>query len=69
MKSLNPTIALVVIIWGAIMGGLLAYNHEQNGLNRQAYYECLRITEELVKAESDSSRGIRIVSTPTCRLP
>jgi len=67
MKFLDPTIALVAVVVGIVLGSLYAFHHEQNELNRKAYYECLRVTEEIAKA--DNQNGIRIVSTPTCRLP
>jgi hypothetical protein len=44
----------------------MAYHINQNELNRQAYYECLRVTKDI--AESDNRQGVRIVSMPTCRL-
>lgn len=66
MKT-NPSLAVFALSIGMLFGLLLAYNHEQNALNRKAYYECLRITEEI--ARLDDRNGIRIVSTPSCRLP
>lgn len=65
MKNLGFT--LIAIGMGLFAGGILAYHHEQNDLNRKAYYECLRVTEEIAK--SDDRHGVRIVSTPYCRLP
>jgi hypothetical protein len=67
MKVLDPVLALCAVGVGIGVGSLYAYHHEQNELNRKAYYECLRVTEEIAKA--DNQNGIRIVSTPTCRLP
>ena len=65
MKNLGFTLLAIGI--GMTFGGVLAYHHEQNALNRKAYYECLRVTEEI--ARMDDRSGVRIVSTPHCRLP
>jgi len=63
----NLYLAGLALSIGTLVGLLLVYHHEQNALNRKAYYECLRITEEI--ARLDDRNGIRIVSTPSCRLP
>lgn len=67
MKFLDPTITVIFVALGITLGSLYHYHHEQNDLNRKAYYECLRVTEEIAKA--DNQHGVRIVSTPHCRLP
>lgn len=64
MKTLDLLILVALI--GTLIGCFFAYHHEQNELNRKAYYECLRVTEELAKADQRS--GVRIVSTPSCYL-
>jgi hypothetical protein len=62
-----------VIFIGGIIGSMLlalamtlGYHLYTNSLNRQAYYECLRVTEEIAKA--DNRTGVRITSTPSCYL-
>lgn len=67
MKSLHPTIALFAVFLALLAGAIATYHHEQNNLNRKAYYECLRVTEEIAKSQQ-SNGSIRIVSTPTCYL-
>lgn len=67
MKFLDSTITVIFVALGITLGSLYLYHHEQNDLNRKAYYECLRVTEEIAKA--DNQHGVRIVSTPHCRLP
>lgn len=66
MKYLDPLFTFVAVVFGLMVGSTFAYHHEQNDLNRKAYYECLRVTEEIAK--SDQRNGIRIVSTPSCSL-
>lgn len=65
MRNLGFT--LIAIGLGMTLGSLYHYHHEQNDLNRKAYYECLRVTEEIAKSQQ-SNGSIRIVSTPTCYL-
>jgi hypothetical protein len=65
----HPSFLPYVILWTVALLVLTAllYHHDQNSLNRQAYYECLRVTERI--AEADDRTGVRVVSVPTCRLP
>lgn len=65
MKDIDSVLTVVVLIVGMLIG----YNHytnakniEQKMLDREAYMECLRITEKLLKEKPDR------VSTPYCRL-
>jgi hypothetical protein len=67
---MKPALILpYVILWTVALLTLTAllYHHDQNSLNRQAYYECLRVTERI--SEADNRTGVRIVSAPTCRMP
>jgi hypothetical protein len=66
MKALNLNLAILAALLGTLIGCFFAYHHEQNELNRKAYYECLRVTEEIAK--SDDRNGVRIVSTPHCNI-
>jgi hypothetical protein len=52
-----------IVVVAAMM---LGYHLHTNALNRQAYYECLRVAERMM--EDDHRPGIRIVSTPSCSL-
>jgi uncharacterized protein YxeA len=62
----NMTLIISIVFIGVILGSFMWYHNHQNALNREAYYECLRVTKAI--AESDERNGIRIVSAPHCRL-
>lgn len=58
MTDARLTQALLIFALGAVLG----YLTYQNEKNREAYMECLRVTEKLL--HEDSKR----ISTPYCRL-
>ena len=60
--DLNPQALLAAVTLVAIVAGNLSYHLYTNAKNREAYMECLRITERLLVA--DKTR----ISTPYCRL-
>lgn len=48
----------------------LTYHLYTNAENRKAFRECLQVTERIIEAERLSpNTNIRVVSTPSCRLP
>lgn len=67
MKLPELILTTVAITIGITAGSVIAYHREQGDLNRKAYYECLRVTEEIAKSQQSNS-SIRIVSTPHCTL-
>ena len=65
MKELHSILAFAALLVGALMGFNAYYNDrglEQKNKDREAYMECLRITEKLLKEKPDR------ISTPYCRL-
>lgn len=62
-------IIFIVGIFGSLLLSLamtLSYYLYTNAQNRQAYMECLRVTERIL--QEDRGSGVRIVSSPNCRL-
>lgn len=64
--SSKIVLIISIVFISMTIGSLMGYHNYQNALNRQAYYECLRVTKAI--AEADNRNGVRIVSTPSCRL-
>lgn len=62
----NMVLIISIVFVSFIMGSVMVYHNHQNALNREAYYECLRVTKAI--SEADNRNGVRIVSTPTCRM-
>lgn len=65
MKELHSVLGFIALIVGALIGFNAHYNDkglEQKNRDREAYMECLRITEKLLKEKPDR------ISTPYCHL-
>ena len=66
--SSNKTLVLIVVLFSLILSLILGYHTYQNKLNREAYYECLRVVETISENDNRNGSGVRIVSMPQCKL-